>query len=247
MAGMGRSERISPASGEAVEHYYSFFDHAKYVEAFISALDLGDLTLITHDWGTAIGFHYFAQHPNNVRAIVFMEALIQPFPSWAEFPRAGSPPELGRFFAFLRSPQGRGQLVDHPTFFYDAMIAPLTGRQLLKPERRSYLGAAPDRNSRIVFWRWVSQLPVAGEPAGVTEAVYRYSDSLEKSDVPKLLIYHPMGVITTDFEADWVKNHWTNVTVVRLSQQSGGPVHFLQEAFPEAVCAALLDWLGKLP
>ena len=38
---------------------YRFFDHVEYVEGFIEALGLKNITLIVHDWGTALA------KPNN--------------------------------------------------------------------------------------------------------------------------------------------------------------------------------------
>ena len=37
---------------------YRFVDHAKYVEGFIEAMGLKNITLVIHDWGSALGFHY---------------------------------------------------------------------------------------------------------------------------------------------------------------------------------------------
>ena len=36
---------------------YRFFDHVKYVEGFIDALGLKNITLVIHDWGFGLGFH----------------------------------------------------------------------------------------------------------------------------------------------------------------------------------------------
>ena len=49
LIGMGRSDKPD------IE--YRFFDHARYVEGFIEALGLTDLTLVMHDWGSGLGFH----------------------------------------------------------------------------------------------------------------------------------------------------------------------------------------------
>ena len=57
---------------------YRFFDHARYVDAFIEALGLRNITLVVHDWGSALGFHYARRHESNVRGIAFMEAIVRP-------------------------------------------------------------------------------------------------------------------------------------------------------------------------
>src|SRR5258708_36238996 len=116
-----------------------------------------------------------------------MEALVQPYNSWGDFPRAGSPPDQGNFFASLRGEAGFHLLVDQPEFYYHAMIEPLTGRPLGTREQQEYLKPAADPNARIPFWRWVNQLPVGGDPSGVAHAVSRYAAALAASCYPKLL------------------------------------------------------------
>ncbi|MCH6574394.1 MAG: alpha/beta fold hydrolase, partial [Bacteroidetes bacterium] len=46
---------------------YRFFDHVKYVEGFIEKMGLKNITLVIHDWGSALGFHYAMRHENNIK------------------------------------------------------------------------------------------------------------------------------------------------------------------------------------
>ena len=57
---------------------YRFFDHANYLNEFIGALGLRNLTLVLHDWGSGLGFNYAEQHPDRVKRIAFMEAIVEP-------------------------------------------------------------------------------------------------------------------------------------------------------------------------
>ena len=50
LVGMGQSDKP--------DLEYRFVDHARYVDGFIEALGLERLTLVIHDWGSALGFHY---------------------------------------------------------------------------------------------------------------------------------------------------------------------------------------------
>jgi haloalkane dehalogenase len=36
---------------------YRFFDHVKYMEGFIEKMELNNITLVLHDWGSGIGFN----------------------------------------------------------------------------------------------------------------------------------------------------------------------------------------------
>src|SRR5262245_7411886 len=77
LIGMGRSDK--PDIG------YRFVDHARYVAAFLDALDLNRVTLVVHDWGSALGFDWAMKNPGRVKGIAFMEAIISPVPTWADF------------------------------------------------------------------------------------------------------------------------------------------------------------------
>src|SRR5262249_3801142 len=78
LIGMGLSDK------PAIE--YRFFDHVRYLEGLIERLGLHGVTLVLHDWGSALGFHYAARHESNVRRLVFMEALLRPYGRWSDFP-----------------------------------------------------------------------------------------------------------------------------------------------------------------
>ena len=60
---------------------YRFVDHVKYVEGFIEVTGLKNVTLVIHDWGSALGFHYAMRNESNVKGLAFMEALLMPIPS----------------------------------------------------------------------------------------------------------------------------------------------------------------------
>ena len=65
---------------------YRFFDHARYVEGFIDSLGLRGLTLVMHDWGSKLGFHYARRHESNVRAAALLGSMFMPIASWSDIP-----------------------------------------------------------------------------------------------------------------------------------------------------------------
>lgn len=56
---------------------YGFSDQYEYLEAFIKKLDLKNITLVVQDWGSGLGFHYANKHRENIKGIVFMEAMFK--------------------------------------------------------------------------------------------------------------------------------------------------------------------------
>lgn len=69
LIGMGKSDKPDIA--------YRVFDHINYIENFITQLNLKDITLVMHGWGSVPGFTYAMRHENNVKGLVFLEAQIR--------------------------------------------------------------------------------------------------------------------------------------------------------------------------
>src|SRR5262245_50322737 len=104
LVGMGQS---GPSSTGA----YRFVDHARYLDAWFDALALTRVVvMILHDWGSALGFHRAVRHPDQVQALAYMEALVQPR-RWEDFP-------AGRdaIFRTLRSPAGERMIFEDNVF-----------------------------------------------------------------------------------------------------------------------------------
>ena len=53
---------------------YTFSDQYTYLEAFIDALKLKNITLIMTDMGGVLGTKYATKHPENIKGLVYMEA-----------------------------------------------------------------------------------------------------------------------------------------------------------------------------
>src|SRR6266496_1014899 len=93
-------------SGKAPAGSYRFADHARYLDAWLETIGPGsDVTLVMHDWGSALGFHWARRHPDRVRGLVYMEALVRPV-SWEEWPEAAR-----KIFQAMRSPAGEEMVV----------------------------------------------------------------------------------------------------------------------------------------
>ncbi|MEM6955762.1 MAG: alpha/beta fold hydrolase, partial [Myxococcota bacterium] len=67
LIGMGKSDKP--------DIRYGFFDSYRYLATFVERMELKDITLVVHDWGSGLGFHYANENRSNVRAIAFMESL----------------------------------------------------------------------------------------------------------------------------------------------------------------------------
>jgi haloalkane dehalogenase len=219
---------------------YRWFDHAKYLEKFIEALDLKDITLVLHDHGSGLGFHYAMNHQDNVRAIAFFEAIVRPFPA-EEF----SSPEFREIFRKFRSGEvgGEGwQLLVEQNMFIEQLLPQAAGRPLTPKEMGFYREPFPTPQSRIPIWKFARETPIGGEPPDVWDAVSAYSEKLQRSQLPKLMLYVTPGALLTPVNVEWCKRNIINLQTVYVGQG----LHFLQESIPHRIGREIAGWCENL-
>src|ERR1700730_9420947 len=75
------------SSGKSPHSSYRFLDPAAYLDALFDALHLqANVILVVHDWGSALGFSWAQRHPERIKGLVYMEALVRPV-TWQEWPQ----------------------------------------------------------------------------------------------------------------------------------------------------------------
>ena len=231
LIGMGKSDKPD------IE--YRFFDHAKYVEGFIEKMKLKDITLVVHDWGSALGFYYAMRNEDKIRGIAFMEAILIPIESWDMFPE-----EQRKIFQEFRTPEvGWDKIVNQNLFIEEILGKHGTVRQLTEEEMAYYREPFRKAEYRKPVWRWPNELPIEGKPEDVTKAVSEYNQKLQKSNIPKLLIYGEPGALMPKPVIDWCMKNLSNLKTVNI----GGGIHYLQEDNPHAICLEIAKWYQSIP
>ncbi|MEX2206441.1 MAG: haloalkane dehalogenase [Myxococcota bacterium] len=231
LIGMGDSDKLA-ASGPS---RYRFAEHRHYLDALLDQLALGDrITLVIHDWGSALGFDWARRHPARVRGIAYMEALVAPL-RWSDWP-----PEMLPLFKALRSPAGE-ELVLEQNVFVDQILPGAILRALSVEERavyrRPYLKPGEDRRPTLT---WPRELPIDGEPADVVSVIVESGRWLERSQVPKLFINADPGAILLGRAREYCRTwpHQQEVTV--------RGAHFVQEDSPDEIGQAIRAWVERL-
>ncbi|WP_299685423.1 haloalkane dehalogenase [uncultured Tateyamaria sp.] len=220
---------------------YTFADHAAYLDGFIDALGLRDITLVIHDWGSVLGMRYARLNENNVRAVAFMEAGIPPGLPAPSLEAMGEP--SAQLFAMLRSPAGE-QAVLQGNFFVEevlgklAVVTPLSDAVM-----EHYRAPFPTPASRKPTLVWPRQIPIAGEPADTADVITANGAWLYATDMPKLMLHVAPGALMPPPVVEYVKANAANLEDVFL----GPGVHFVQEDHPDAIGRALRDWIDRLP
>lgn len=218
-------------SGDSAAGGYRFVDHARYLDAWFEAAGVGDkVMLVLHDWGSALGFHWAARHPDRVRAIAYLEAIVQPR-LWSDFPAGRD-----KLFRAMRSPDGE-QLVLDENFFVETVLPKSVLRQLRPEEMDAYRAPFPTRESRVPTLVFPRELPIDGSPADVAAIVESYGAWLATSPVPKLLISAEPGALLVGRALEFARS-WPNQREVRVAGS-----HYVQEDSPHEIGAALRQFL----
>ena len=222
-------------SGKAPDGSYRFFDHRRYLDLWFDAVGLGDdVTLVMHDWGSALGFHWARRNQERVKGLAYMEALVRPL-TWDEWPENAIP-----IFQGLRSPSGE-EMVLQKNLFVEAILPASVLRKLGDEEmsvyRRPYAELGESRRPTLT---WPREIPFDGEPADVVEVVDQYSQWLARSNVPKLFINGEPGSILTGAQREFCRA-WPNQQEVTVPG-----LHFLQEDSPAAIGQAIARWHSSL-
>jgi haloalkane dehalogenase len=222
-------------SGRAPAGSYRFVDHARYLDARFEALGLTRVTLVVHDWGSALGFHWARRHPERVRGIAYMEALVRPV-TWEEWPEVAR-----QVFQAMRSPAGE-EMVLTKNVFVERILPRSVLRGLGEVEmavyRRPYLEPGESRRPTLT---WPRQIPIEGEPADVVAIADAYSRWLATSDVPKLFVNADPGVILTGPQREFCRR-WPNQREITVRGS-----HFVQEDSPHEIGRALAEFVARLP
>jgi haloalkane dehalogenase len=226
LVGMGQSA-ASPGGA------YRFVNHANYLDAWFEALDLRqDVTLVLHDWGSALGFHWASRHPERVRAIAYMESIVQPR-DWEDLPPSRAP-----IFRDLRSEKGVRMVIDENAFI-EMLLPKLIIRTLTKAEMDAYRLPFIEPQARRPMLIWPRELPISGEPADVVRIVEDYGQWLLRSPLPKLFINAEPGSLLIGRAREFCRS-FPNQEEVTVRG-----IHFVQEDSPDEIGTALARFVRR--
>ena len=233
LMGMGDSDKL-PNSGPGS---YRFVEQREYLDALLEALNVHKrVTLVIHDWGSALGFDWANRHRDAVKGIAYMEAIVQP-QGWDHWDVMNMRP----FLEALRSEAGE-KMVLQENFFIEKILPGAVLRTLSTEEMTEYRRpfAEPGEGRRPTL-TWPREIPIEGDPADTTAIVGAYADWLATSDVPKLFLKaEPGALLGGGANLDTVRKWPAQIEVTVKG------VHFIQEDSPDEIGHAIADWMKSL-
>ncbi len=231
LIGMGDSDKLDNSGPGS----YRLVEHREYLDGFLDSIDITkNVTLVLHDWGSALGFDWARHNQEKVRGIAYMEAFVLPL-NWSQFPQ-----EVRPLFESFRSSTGEEMILKN-NFFVEHILPGAIMRKLTDKEmsvyRRPYETPGEDRRPTLT---WPREIPFNGEPADVALIIKEYSDWMAVNNLPKLFIEAKPGALLRGELRDYART-WKNQTLVTVTG-----IHFIQEDCPDEIGSAVSAWLKNI-
>ena len=231
LIGQGDSEKLPASDGP---DRYSFEVAYRYLDGLLREIGAdSNVTLVIHDWGSGLGFHWAKNNPGSVRGIAYMEGIVCPV-KWDDWPASAR----GIFKGF-RSEKGE-DLVLKRNMFVEGVLPSSVIRDLTETEMAAYRAPFATEDDRQPTLNWPRQIPIDGEPAHIVELVQEYGAFMAASDMPKLFINADPGSILVGPAREFCRS-WPNQTEVTVKG-----LHFVQEDSPVKIGQAVADWLQTI-
>ncbi len=231
LIGQGDSDKLPASEGP---DRYSFDVAFEYLDGLLRTIGADhNVTLVIHDWGSGLGFHWARLNPERVKGIAYMEAIVMPI-TWEDWPEGAR----GIFQGF-RSAKGE-DLVLQRNMFVEAVLPSSILRDLTEEEMNAYRAPFDTPEHRQPTLNWPRQIPIEGEPAHMVALVEAYGAFMAASTIPKLFINADPGSILVGKQREFCRS-WPNQTEVTVKG-----LHFVQEDSPKEIGQAVAAWYAAL-
>ena len=232
LIGQGDSDKLLASQGSDPYTFQVAYD---YLAGLLDELGINkNVTLVIHDWGSALGFHWAQMHADAIRGVAYMEGIVCPV-TWDDWPESAR----GIFKGF-RSEKGE-DLVLQRNMFVEAVLPSSVIRDLSEEEMDHYRRAFSRPDDRQPTLNWPRQIPIDNEPAHMVKLVDSYGQwMLGNTSLPKLFINANPGSILTGKAREFCRS-WPNQTEVTVAG-----LHFIQEDSPNEIGSAVAQWLGTI-
>ena len=231
LIGHGDSEKLPSTEGP---DRYTFLITYDYLCGLFEVLKLtSKITLVIHDWGSALGFHWARNHPDAIKGIAYMEAIVRPV-NWNEWPE-----NARGIFQGFRSEKGE-DLVLNRNMFVESVLPSAVLRKLSDEEMEHYRAPFANSEDRQPTLNWPRQIPISGEPDQMVELVTEYANWMTRNNLPKLFVNAEPGSILTGAQREFCRK-WLNQKEVTVQG-----LHFLQEDSPTEIGQAIAEWVNGL-
>jgi haloalkane dehalogenase len=237
LIGFGRSDK-------PLDINYDLPTYTRFLEEFITALELDNITIVGMDLGLIVGLNYAMNHEERIRSLVIFEGFFEPMNIAYK-----NLPLFNRFSLWLMKNKriSRHMILDDGIHMVEQMMNTATLRKLSKEEISIYQEPFKDVEVRRKVWlEGVGPRAIkrnSDHPGDLVDLINRYSEKLSKSKVPKLLIYGEPGMVVSERTAESARKSIPNL----MTRFIGKGKHFLPEDEPDALGETIAEFYLGIP
>ena len=215
LIGFGKSDKPAARSD------YTYERHVAWMSAWLTALDLTDITLFCQDWGGLIGLRLVAAFPDRFARLVVSNTGLPV--------GAGSSEGFDAWLAFSQNV---------PQFPVGFIVNGGTSRDLAPAEIAAYDAPFPDESYKEGARQFPILVPITPNHASVAENRAAWT-VLEKFERPVLTAFGDKDAVTKGGERAFIERVPGARGQPHRTIAGGG--HFIQEDAPEELCALIDD------
>jgi haloalkane dehalogenase len=211
---------------------YTIEDHIQYIESFIESLNLKNIILVLHGWGSIVGFHYAMRHESNCKGLVFYESYLRPLNG------AGHSLPYQEQLIHLEKCKEKHDIMGDAIPLVDTILAQAALHKFTEKELQYYRQPFLEKGSGKSLYQHLREVSHTAD-AKMNQLILDYSQRLTQSILPKLLLYSVPGFITLMSTVAWAKENLPALEVGDLGEE----LHYAPEFNPRRMGEMISVWL----
>jgi len=211
--------------------------YQKVFKDFIDEIGVDKIILVLHGFGSVIGFDYAMKYPDKVQGIAFMESHLKATTTLTDT----SLPVQELIMLSQDSDENLQTKILEENFYIEKILPASILRHLTTVEMDAYRKPFPTPESRKAMLDFMQLTPYLKKNQSVLDCITTYAEKLQKSRIPKLMLYALPGFISAMSTVQWAKVHLPNITLVDI----GEALHIPQETQPTTIGRSIRQWLNE--
>lgn len=212
------------------------------VLALADALGIPNFTLVGHDWGGAIAWATALRAPDRVARLIQCNAahpyVFQKTLIFDPAQRAAS-----QYITEFRERDIEAEVAEKGLdWFFEERFSRISGGQLSAEDKAAYLAEWGQPGALTGMLNWYRASPMAvPAPEAPAQSTPFLEAPFPKLAMPVLVIWGMKDEALLPCQLEGLADHIAQLDIVRVAEAG----HFIPWERPEAVSAAIADWLGK--
>jgi haloalkane dehalogenase len=217
LVGCGRSDK--PAEKDD----YTQSRHIDWLEKWLQALDLSDITLFCQDWGGTLGLHLVANHPDRFDRVIVANSGL---------PLGEGEDEFMKMWV--------GMMREATNFPFEQMLPTGMVHEITESERAAYQAPFPDGSFEAGIIKFPMLIAVQPDNPGVPENRAAW-EKLGRFNKPLLTLFGSQDPVTKGGEKNIIEH--VPGAIGQAHELFAEASHFLQEDVPEELVDRILKFI----